>query len=47
VWHGAVFHIIKSISGPSIIGQMVKCGDEITRLLYPIILILAADFEEQ
>ena len=39
--------LLKSISVHSCTGCWVRCGDGINCLLYPVILILAADYEEQ
>lgn len=47
VWHEAFEAILKSIIGPSEHGVFVMCGDNIRRWLFPLILILSADYEEQ
>jgi hypothetical protein len=47
VWHEAFYKILESIEVYSKIGCWVECGDGVRRLIYPLILILAADYEEQ
>jgi hypothetical protein len=47
VWHESFYKILESIEIYSKIGCWVGCGDGVRRLIYPIILILAADYEEQ
>jgi hypothetical protein len=47
VWHSSFKVLLESISIHSRTGCWVRCGDGINRLLYPVILILAADYEEQ
>ncbi|KAF9455950.1 hypothetical protein BDZ94DRAFT_1353726 [Collybia nuda] len=47
VWHEAVSLILKEVAKYSRTGFTFACADEITRILYPLILILSADFEEQ
>ncbi|KAJ7467981.1 hypothetical protein FB451DRAFT_1340366 [Mycena latifolia] len=46
VWHAAFFKLLESIVLPSKTGAWVKCGDGRERCLYPMILILASDYEE-
>lgn len=47
VWHKAFEAIVKSIEGHAKSGFYKRCGDNILRILYPLILILSADYEEQ
>jgi hypothetical protein len=47
VWHEAFEAILKSIIGPSEHGVSVMCGDNVRRWLFPVILMLSADYEEQ
>ncbi|KAJ6469116.1 hypothetical protein DFH09DRAFT_1111256 [Mycena vulgaris] len=46
VWHTAFSKLLESLVHPSKVGNWTKCGDEIIRWLWPMILILAADYEE-
>lgn len=47
IWHKSFYKLLKSIEAYAVTGCWVKCGDEVERNIYPLILILAADFEEQ
>ena len=47
VWHLAVFEIIKSIEALTETGNQIKCGDGVEHNIFPHILILSADYEEQ
>jgi hypothetical protein len=47
VWHKAFYKLLESISAHSKTGFWYECGDLITRHLFPFILILSADYEEQ
>ena len=47
VWHEAFYEVLATISEPSRTGQHVGCGDGVNRHVFPAILILSADFEEQ
>ena len=47
VWHEAFYEVLATISELSRTGQHVKCGDGIDRHVFPAILILSADYEEQ
>ncbi|KAI0677658.1 hypothetical protein C8Q78DRAFT_962196, partial [Trametes maxima] len=47
VWHESFWILLKVFAKMGKLGELFKCGDDITRLLFPIILILAADYEEQ
>ena len=47
VWHDSFRQLLASIHDPSKIGYSIECGDGIVRHIYPAILILSADYEEQ
>ncbi|KAH8984062.1 hypothetical protein EDB86DRAFT_3066194 [Lactarius hatsudake] len=47
VWHESFFMIVQSITTHSKTGCWIECGDGVRRWLFPIILILSADYEEQ
>ncbi|KAK1215605.1 hypothetical protein PQX77_021784 [Marasmius sp. AFHP31] len=47
VWHEAFLKILESIIVMSQVGESIKCGDGVTRLIYVILLALSADYEEQ
>ncbi|KAJ7824744.1 hypothetical protein B0H14DRAFT_3110853 [Mycena olivaceomarginata] len=46
VWHAAFYKLLESIVLASKTGIMTKCGDDVFRCLFPMILILASDYEE-
>jgi hypothetical protein len=46
VWHEAFYKLLESIVMASKTGVMTKCGDDVFRCLFPMILILASDYEE-
>ncbi|KAJ7841566.1 hypothetical protein B0H14DRAFT_3693937 [Mycena olivaceomarginata] len=46
VWHEAFYKLLESIVMASKTGVMTKCGDNVFRCLFPMILILASDYEE-
>ncbi|KAF8164494.1 hypothetical protein K438DRAFT_1909729 [Mycena galopus ATCC 62051] len=46
VWHTAFFKLLESIAAHSKTGIWTKCGDGIERQLFPLVLILVADYEE-
>ncbi|KAJ7075495.1 hypothetical protein B0H15DRAFT_925434 [Mycena belliarum] len=46
VWHTAFYKLLESLVHPSKVGDWTHCGDGIIRWLWPLILILAADYEE-
>ncbi|KAJ7822940.1 hypothetical protein B0H13DRAFT_2241567 [Mycena leptocephala] len=46
VWHTAFYELLESLVIPAKVGDWMTCGDRIPRWLWPIILILAADYEE-
>ena len=47
VWHESFRKLLESIRDHSKLGFWFKCGDDIIRRLFPLILILSADYEEQ
>ena len=47
IWHSSFYKLLESIEAHSVTGCWVKCGDGIKRHIYPLVLILAADYEEQ
>ncbi len=47
VWHESFRHILSVLKILARVGFKVKCGDGVERWLFPIILILSADYEEQ
>ncbi|KAL0564298.1 hypothetical protein V5O48_017752 [Marasmius crinis-equi] len=47
VWHESARYIFESIVDHSKTGCFVRCGDTISRTLYPLIMIDSADYEEQ
>jgi len=47
VWHNAVRLALQSIVDISTTGCWLQCGDGVRRWLFPVILILSADYEEQ
>ncbi|KAF8142339.1 hypothetical protein K438DRAFT_1635779, partial [Mycena galopus ATCC 62051] len=46
VWHTTFFKLLESIAAHSKTGIWTKCGDGIERQLFPLVLILVADYEE-
>ncbi|KAF7289198.1 hypothetical protein MIND_01381000 [Mycena indigotica] len=46
VWHEAFYKLLEDMAKHSNIGVWVRCGDGKMRKLFPMILILAADYEE-
>lgn len=47
VWHEAFWVLLEEIAKWARLGHNFKCADDIIRLLFPIILILVSDYEEQ
>jgi hypothetical protein len=47
VWHESFRKLLETIAPYSKTGCWIKCGDGKTRRLFPFILILSADYEEQ
>lgn len=47
IWHESFYKLVETIETASVVGRWVNCGDGVARHIYPLILILAADFEEQ
>ncbi|KAF8145632.1 hypothetical protein K438DRAFT_2097334 [Mycena galopus ATCC 62051] len=46
VWHAAMYKLLETIAGISKVGHWTQCGDNLLRWLFPLVLILAADYEE-
>ena len=46
VWHESFFKLVESIALHLKTGVWTNCGDGKTRWLFPVVLILAADYEE-
>ncbi|KIK13566.1 hypothetical protein PISMIDRAFT_47615, partial [Pisolithus microcarpus 441] len=46
IWHEAFHFILDKVAELSKIGYKYECYDKITRWLFPLILILSADYEE-
>ncbi|KAJ6588426.1 hypothetical protein B0H19DRAFT_1099256 [Mycena capillaripes] len=46
VWHAAFYRLLESVEAHSFTGCWTKCGDGVLRQLFPMILILACDYEE-
>lgn len=46
IWHEAFLRILDKLAELSNVGYRHKCYDEIVRWLFPIILILSADYKE-
>ncbi|KAG2104264.1 hypothetical protein BD769DRAFT_1630826 [Suillus cothurnatus] len=47
VWHTSFYQLLASVAKHSNTGYWFECGDGINRRLWPLILILSADYEEQ
>jgi hypothetical protein len=47
VWHESFEKLLDSIKEHSKTGFSVICGDRVERLLFPFVVILSADYEEQ
>jgi hypothetical protein len=47
VWHQCFIKLLETIAQKSVTGHWEKCGDNINRQLFPVVLILSADYEEQ
>jgi hypothetical protein len=47
VWHNSFLKLLETIAKYSGTGCWVECGDKIQRQLFPTVLILSADYEEQ
>ncbi|KJA14864.1 hypothetical protein HYPSUDRAFT_119953, partial [Hypholoma sublateritium FD-334 SS-4] len=47
VWHTAFYEIVKSIEQYTESGTTVICGDKIERQIFPRVLFLSANYEEQ
>ncbi|KAF9780021.1 hypothetical protein BJ322DRAFT_1165130 [Thelephora terrestris] len=47
IWHDSFYELMDSIHAVSKTGLHIRCADGIIRHLFPVILILSADYEEQ
>jgi len=47
IWHEAVSQIFNSIKALTEFGAPVQCADGVEHIIYPHILMLSADYEEQ
>ena len=47
VWHESFFRLLESIQQHLKTGFWFECADGVQRWLFPLILILSADYEEQ
>ena len=47
IWHESFWILLETIAKYAKTGYQFTCGDDVTRILYPIVLILVADYEEQ
>jgi hypothetical protein len=47
VYHGCFAQIIAGIRTASLIGEAMRCGDGVNRVIRPGVYILSADYEEQ
>ncbi|KAG1908652.1 uncharacterized protein F5891DRAFT_1124360 [Suillus fuscotomentosus] len=47
VWHNSFYQLLQSIELHSKTGYWFECGDQIRHRLWPLILILSGDYEEQ
>lgn len=47
VWHKSFEILLRNVAKHAEDGYKKECGDGIERILFPIILILASDYEEQ
>ncbi|KAI6035879.1 hypothetical protein EDC04DRAFT_2604787 [Pisolithus marmoratus] len=46
VWHEVFFKLLKKVAKLSKVGYLYECYDKVLQWLFPIILILSADYEE-
>ena len=47
VWHDAMHILLESIESLSEVGFLFMCSDGKKRLIFPCVMILSADYEEQ
>jgi len=47
VWHESFWDILRSIQIHAKTGFKVLCGDKVERWVFPFVVILSADYEEQ
>ncbi|KAI6142195.1 hypothetical protein BKA82DRAFT_4331533 [Pisolithus tinctorius] len=46
VWHTAFFQLLEKVAELSKVGYLHECYDKVLRWLFPLVLILSADYEE-
>ncbi|KAI5990357.1 hypothetical protein EDC04DRAFT_2873066 [Pisolithus marmoratus] len=46
VWHEAFFKLLEKVAKLSKVGYLYECYDKVLQWLFPVILILSADYEE-
>ncbi|KAI5996647.1 hypothetical protein EDC04DRAFT_2872367 [Pisolithus marmoratus] len=46
IWHEAFFKLLEKVAKLSKVGYLYECYDKVLQWLFPIILILSADYEE-
>ncbi|KAF9643387.1 hypothetical protein BDM02DRAFT_3104488, partial [Thelephora ganbajun] len=47
IWHDSFYKLLESIEAYSVVGCWVKCSDGVMQYIYPLVLMLTADYEEQ
>ena len=47
IWHKSFHKLLQSIEVYAVTGYSLKCGDHVHRNIFPFIVILSADYEEQ
>lgn len=47
IWHTAFHEILRSIEHHAEFGTSITCGDGVKRQIFPRIIIISADYEEQ
>lgn len=47
VWHSAVRKVVESIKTHAEFGRSIRCGDGKERQIFPRIIMISADYEEQ
>ncbi|KAI0681797.1 hypothetical protein C8T65DRAFT_598069, partial [Cerioporus squamosus] len=47
IWHESFWVLLEEFQKQYPVGFRTRCGDNVERTLYPVILILSADYEEQ
>ncbi|EMD38370.1 hypothetical protein CERSUDRAFT_113535, partial [Gelatoporia subvermispora B] len=47
IWHEASWKCLESLIGPAQFGEWMKAGDGVDRWLFPVIILVSSDYEEQ